>query len=180
MYSRISSCVLSKHLEIEDWENVAPAPVATLPLRVAVYGTGLLLVAVTAWLFRKPGRPAPTVPAPNDGPVPFDKLQTGVEAAAVVCLMLLLSPMSSKSHYVVTLLPSLLIARAIVERRSRWLPWLLVPLIACGPLSTKGLIGRSLGDLTLVWGLPVWFALTSLVGIWMVLRAMPNRTEAEA
>jgi hypothetical protein len=152
-----------------DLENVTPAPVARLPLHLAVYGTGLLLVAATAWLFRRPGRPAPTVPLHNVGPIPFDKLQTGVEAAAVLCLMLLLSPMSSKSHYVVTLLPSLLIARAIVERRSRWLPWLLLPLAVCGPLSTKGLIGRSFGDLTLAWGLPVWFALMSLVGIWMVL-----------
>ncbi len=93
--------------------------------------------------------------------------------------MLLLSPMSSKSHYVVLLLPSLLIARTIVERRSRPLRWLLIPLIVCGPLTTKGLIGKPLGDLTLIWGLPIWYVLISLAGIWMVLAAVRAAAAAE-
>jgi hypothetical protein len=104
-------------------------------------------------------------------------LKMGAEAAAVVCLMLLLSPMSSKAHYVVVLLPSLFIARAVIERRSRWLSWLLVPLVICGPLTTKGLIGKSLGDLTLFCGLPTWYAILSLVGMWMVLAIV--RSDAE-
>ena len=163
-----------------DLTTLTPAPVAALPLRLAVYGTGLLLLAATAWISGRPGRPAPTVPLQTGGPVPFGELQIGAEAAAVLCLMLLLSPMSSKSHYVVTLLPSFLIVRAVVERRSRWLRWLLIPLVVCGPLTTKGLIGKPLGDLTLIWGLPVWYALISLVGVWMVLAATQAKTDAGA
>jgi hypothetical protein len=150
---------------------LAPPTTATLSLRLAVYGTGLLLLGATAWLLGSPGRPAATVPRQTGQPIPFDRLQTGAEAAALVCMMLLLSPMSSKSHYAVMILPSLLIARAVVEGRSRWLRWLLLPLMVCGPLTPKGLIGKSLGDLTLVWGLPTWYALTALAGVWLLLAA---------
>lgn len=160
-----------------DPATLTPAPAAVLPLRLAVYGTGLSLLAVTAWMFGRPGRPAPTAPLHTGFAVPFDQLQTGAEVAAVLCLMLLLSPMSSKSHYVVMLLPSFLIVRAVVERRSRWLRWLLIPLVVCGPLTTKGLIGKPLGDLTLMWGLPVWFVLISLAGIWIVLTAVQAETD---
>jgi hypothetical protein len=146
---------------------VAPAPAAAL--RLAVYATGLLLLGVTAWIFGSPGRPAATVPRQTGQPVPFDCLRTGTEAAALLCLMILLSPMSSKSHYVVMILPALLIVRAVVEGRSRGLRWLLLPLVVCGPLTAKGLIGKSLGDLTLVWGLPTWYALISLAGLWLLL-----------
>jgi len=155
----------------EDLTALAPAANVALSLRLAVYGTGLLLLVATTWLSGSPGRPAATVPRQTGEPIPFEHLQTGTEAAAVLCLMLLLSPMSSKSHYVVMILPSLLIVRAVVERRSRWPRWLLLPLIVCGPLSTKGLIGKSLGDLTLIWGLPTWYALTALAGVWLLMAA---------
>jgi hypothetical protein len=149
---------------------------SALPLQLAVYGTELLLVGVTVWFLGSPRRPAPTVPRRTGNPVPLGRLQTGAEVGAAVCLMLLLSPMSSKSHYVVLLLPSLLIARAVVHQSNRWLRRLLIPLLVCGPLSTKGLLGKPLGDLTLMWGLPTWYALCSLVCIWIVLAAVRAET----
>jgi len=143
-----------------------------LVVRALVYGMGLLLLAVTAWRFGRPGTAAGTEGASSPGPVSFDRLRIGMESAAVVCLMLLLSPMSSKAHYVVLLLPCLILARLAVERRPPWLVALLVVLAVTGPLTAKGLLGRRLGDLALEWGSPTWFALCSLVGIWAALGAI--------
>jgi hypothetical protein len=149
-----------------------------LVLRALVYGTGLFVLALTAWRFGRPGTAACAGDAAYPGPVPFDRLQFGTESAAVVCLMVLLSPMSSKSHYVVLLLPCLILARLAVERQPPWLMGLLVALAITGPLTAKGLLGKQLGDLTLVWGLPTWFALLSLVGIWAALGATrPQQAE---
>lgn len=136
-------------------------------LRAIVYGLDLLLLAVTAWQFGKPARL--TRAEDGEGLAPGACPRIAIEAAAVVCLMLLLSPMSSKTHYVVTILPLLWIARAVVEQRGRWIRWLLVPLAICGPLSTKGLLGKGWGDLTLAWGMPTWFALFCLLGMWLIL-----------
>lgn len=92
-------------------------------------------------------------------------IQTGIDAAGIVCLMLLLSPMSSKSHYVVLILPCLLLGRAVVDGRLNWRLWL--PLLAVlGPLSSKGVTGKPLGDLLLAWGFPTWFAIALLIAMW--------------
>jgi len=177
MFGRLAE--LGRPQAAADPDGVLSSTAPRLPLRPLVYGTGLLLVAATVWASGKPGRRSSVKRPQRAGPIPFDGLRIGVEAAAVVCLMLLLSPMSSKSHYVVTLLPSLLIARAVVERRSRALMWLLIPLLVCGPLTSKGLIGKTLGDLTLLWGLPVGFALACLAGMWILLGTLRAESDAE-
>jgi hypothetical protein len=144
-------------------------------LRLFVYGSGLLLLAITAWRFGKPWTAAPTLDAGESGTVPWEKLQTGIESAAVVCLMLLLSPISSKSHYVVLLLPSFILARLAVDCRPPWLMGLLVALLITGPLTAKGLIGKEAGGLALAWGFPTWFVFSSLLGIWGTLGAVRIR-----
>ena len=147
---------------------LAPRTVETI--RWLTYSLSLALVAVTAWRFGQPGTGA--------GP-----RQVVVECAAIVCLMLLLSPMSSKAHYVVLVLPSMLFARWFVERRPvgqafqpdsqprfRWLlVVLLIVLLITGPLTSKGLTGKALGDLTLAWGFPTFFALGLLAAMWLSL-----------
>jgi hypothetical protein len=85
--------------------------------------------------------------------------------------MLLLSPMSSKAHYVVLVLPCMLFARALIERRRAGLRLLLPLLLITGPLTSKGLTGKTLGDLTLAWGFPTWFALALLAATWLLLPA---------
>jgi len=162
-------------LNSEDLTPSALSPAAELWLRAMVYGTGLVLLAITGWRFGKPIKPAATVRRWSGEPITSDRLQTGLEAAAVVCLMLLLSPMTSKAHYVVLLLPSLFIARAVVRQPGSPLCWILVPLAVFGPLTTKGLIGKSAGILTLAWGLPTCYVLVCLAGIWLILPgARPN------
>jgi glycosyl transferase family 87 len=149
----------------------AMSPETVAWIRWWTYGTGLTLLAVTAWRFGRPGQPwrAACVDSRGDfdaGPSPI-----GLEAAALACLMLLLSPMSSKAHYVVLVLPCIAFARAYVERRDAWLRVLLPVLLLTGPLTSKGLTGKALGDLTLAWGFPTWFALALLLAVWRLLPA---------
>ena len=119
----------------------------TLAIRLLTYGLSLSMLAITAWRFRQ------------------SNIQTAVEASALVCLMLLLSPMSSKAHYVVLVLPCLVLARAVIDQRLSWKVWV-PPLVLLGPLTAKGLTGKALGDLMLAWGFPTWFAIIALVAMW--------------
>jgi hypothetical protein len=124
-------------------------------IKLTVYGICLLLLGITLWRFgwRRP-----------------DHSRVAVEFAAVLCLMLLISPMTSKSHLCVLVLPLFLIARAIVERRTPgWIAFG-VALTLLGPLASRDVLGRPLADLTMVWGLPVVFVFLNLAAMWKLAR----------
>ena len=156
-----------------------PSALASLPtttvaaIRLLTYGLSVALLLVTAWTFGARGQNR-SVPSVTGAIVPWSDLRTGIEAAALVCLMLLLSPMSGKAHYVVLVLPCMLLARAVVEGRCDWKRWLL-PLAIFGPLTAKGITGKTLGDLMLAWGLPTWFALVLLAAMWHLRRECGTR-----
>jgi hypothetical protein len=147
--------------------TAALAPETVAAIRWLTYGLSLALLALTAWRFGRPG--ASRLP-----------LNVGAEAGAIVCLMLLLSPMSSKAHYVVLVLPCMLFARALIERRHATLRLLLPILLITGPLTSKGLTGKTLGDLTLAWGFPTWFALMLLAAMWLLLPGVWAKVSLEA
>ncbi len=93
------------------------------------------------------------------------------QAGAVVCGMVLLSPMSSKSHFCVLLLP-LAYAVAVwggAGRRDRWLACLLVFVFIAGTCTVKGLVGRALGGQLLALGAVTWTAVATLAA---TLRAL--------
>ncbi len=150
-----------------------PSALASLPpatiaaIRLLTYGLSGALLLVTGWTFGRPGKETGVgLLAPGEIR-PWSELQTGIEASALACLMLLLSPMSSKAHYVVLVLPCLLLARAVAEGRCDWKRWLL-PLAVLGPLTSKGITGKALGDLMLAWGFPTWFVLVLLAAMWQL------------
>jgi hypothetical protein len=125
-------------------------------IKLVVYGICLLLLGITLWRFgwRKP-----------------DRSQIAVEFAAVVCLMLLISPMTSKSHLCVLVLPVFLIAREIVQRRTPgWIAFG-VALTLLGPLASRDVVGREVADILMAWGLPVMFVLLNLAAMWKLARA---------
>lgn len=155
----------------------------TLLIRGLFYVASATLLAESFCAFGPPGQRLPAekgdgkllCEAPFPGapgcrkkvPVPFfcPEQQLAVETAAIFCLMLLLSPMSSKAHYIVLVLPCLLVAQAVVDGRLNaklWLP----PLFLLGPLTAKGFTGKPLGDLMLAWGLPTWCVLLLLAAMW--------------
>jgi hypothetical protein len=152
-----------------------PSGLASLPattiaaIRLLTYGLSGALLLITAFSFGLPAKNRVVARLAPGATVPWSELQTGIEVSALACLMLLLSPMSSKAHYVVLVLPCLLLARALVEGRCDWRCWVL-PLAVFGPLTAKGITGKGLGDLMLAWGFPTWFALVLLAAMWRLLR----------
>ena len=143
--------------------------IAAVVVRILTYSTALVLMAVTAWRFGRPFRPLATVPEAAARPLDWDKLRTPVETASLFCLMLLLSPMSSKAHYVILVLPVMMIARRMLEHPTRAMWALFATLMVCGPLTTKGLLGGSLGELMLAFGVPTWFVVITLAAMWRTL-----------
>ncbi|HVX11088.1 MAG TPA: glycosyltransferase family 87 protein [Pirellulales bacterium] len=147
------------------------SPETSLAIRLLTYGFSIALVGMTAWSF---GAPAAMVDVDQGNRANgWSSIRTAIEASAVVCLMLLLSPMSSKAHYVVLVLPCMLLARAVVEKHLRGMAW--VPLLLLfGPLTAKGITGKALGDLLLAWGLPTWFTIVALVAVWRLLAMLKS------
>jgi len=69
------------------------------------------------------------------------------EVGVVGCGMVLLSPMSSKSHFVILCLPvAFCLLDYLYRGRDRVLGALLLGVLATGPLTTKGIWGRELGN----------------------------------
>jgi hypothetical protein len=145
----------------------------TTAIRLLTYGVSLALVMITAWRFGRPGQSVILRPSRGEALAAWANTQTAVEGSAIICLMLLLSPMSSKAHYVALLLPCLVLSRAVIDKRLDWKVWL-PPLAVLGPLTAKGLTGKTVGDLMLAWGFPTWFVLVVLVALWRVLYSLPS------
>lgn len=161
---------------------LVPSAEATALLRWLVYGSLTLLAAAAAWRMWPPGWPT-CLPASADSASSSAAARAGRslarqrlawEMAICLCLMLLASPMSSKAHYVVLVLPCLLVARSIVESGG-WHRWLLATALVClGPLSSGDITGDALGDLVLAWGGPTWFVLLLFGVLWWKLPAWPR------
>jgi hypothetical protein len=109
----------------------------TLLLQLAVVG----LVALVAWTGSRPSLP------PEER-----RFRRLAEAAVVVCAMLLLSPMSSKQHFCVLVLPiSVCLADFLFRRRDPFVAAALLTVLI-GVIGAKDLVGRPLGNLLLAYG----------------------------
>lgn len=100
------------------------------------------------------------------------------EAGAVVCGMVLLSPMSSKSHFCVLIVPAAFCLVEVLYRRRR--PWVIAWLVAAfvlGALTTRGLVGRTLGRELLARGSVAWSTLCLLIATVSILMREGGRRE---
>lgn len=145
------------------------SPDAVPLLRTCVYLADATLLAATAWLFVRRGRASRLETLGFHRPA-NNPLHVAVEVSAVFALMLLVSPMTSRAHYLILILPALLACRMALIERDPFCRWMLPVLLVCGPLATKGLVGKMLGDMSLAWSLPTWFALATLLCMWRLLR----------
>ena len=103
---------------------------------------------------------------------PFQKLandrlhpsrRTALEYSVVLLLMLLLSPMSSKAHFGVLILPGFCLARAAFSDNRRWLYPILIGAI-CWRCFNKSPLGERLYTLSLWLGCVTWETLFLLIG----------------
>jgi hypothetical protein len=131
-------------------------------VRAAVYAVqaGLLLL-----VFLVCRRPFQRLDDMSDG-----RARLVLECSLVLLLMLLLSPMSSKAHFGVLVLPGLCLARRIVATSCRWLGAIFFGALILGLISNKDPIGDQLYSLTLWYGFTTWQTLLLLLGCLLVLR----------
>jgi hypothetical protein len=169
-------------------------PPAPFVLRGAAYGTGLLLLAAAAWAAGRPGRRAENLERTSERGVQARSASDGgglalagasglhgtgplvgvsrsaLECGAVLLLMLLLSPMSSKAHFGIVVLPAMCLARSAVRTHSRLLGALLAVAVALGCASLKDPLGERLYSVSLWAGLVTWQTVLLLIGCLVILR----------
>lgn len=93
-------------------------------------------------------------------------------AGLVACGMVLLSPMSSKSHFCVLLVPAIACAANALFRRGGAVAWsLLGATFVLGTLTTKGIVGRAFGESLLAHGAVTWATLLLLLATAWGMRA---------
>lgn len=147
-----------------------------LTKRIVLSSSAILLMIVLALMSRSPN---PWKSGTGRGRQEDVDQRASLEAGAVFCLMLLVSPMTSKAHYAILILPILALSRRMVVERQWWL-WLALPaLVLFGPASAKGLVGREWGQTLLVWGTPTLFAALVLL-LSIAALALPPRGESLA
>jgi hypothetical protein len=99
------------------------------------------------------------------------------EVAAFACGMLLLSPQSSKAHFCVWLFPAAFLAdRLLRGPRDRWLWPLVLAAVVCGPLASKGIVGREIGNRLLAYGNVTWCTVLLLLATVRALWTTSRRT----
>ena len=150
--------------DVQVWEPSDSA------LRALTVGAQLAVVLLLLWLVR-PSRAA----AEDERARAWRRLGEG---GAVVCAMVLLSPMSSKAHFCVLLLPlGYALASWLYRGRDAWLGALLLAVLITGPLTTKGLLGNELGSVVLARGAVAWSTLLALLATGRALSLRdPQRT----
>jgi hypothetical protein len=134
-----------------------PGHVGPRALTVVVYGIEALLVLLTLAVCRRPFRPLQA-----DAPAAVGR--NALEYSTVLLLMLLLSPMSSKAHFGVLILPGFCLARAsLVDNRRLLLP-VLAAAVLLAVASNKDPLGERLYTLSLWLGCVTWQTLLLLAG----------------
>ncbi len=146
-------------------------PLAPGVLRGIVLAAGAALVLTTLGVcgraFRKlPQRSAETID------------RQAIEFGMVLMLMLMLSPMSSKAHFGVLIVPGFLLARAAHASGSRLLWACVILSAALGIVSNKDPLGEDLYTLTLWYGTVTWHTLLLLAGSLIVVWRCGKSKEA--
>ncbi len=85
------------------------------------------------------------------------------QCAAVFCGMLLLSPMSSKAHFCILLLPIAALVREALTTRHPIDTATIVFTFLLGTVTSKDIVGRELGHQILGFGTVTWITLTLLI-----------------
>jgi hypothetical protein len=144
-------------------------PPHPLVLRGVTYGAALLLLALAAWAGGRPGR---------RGHGPEGQHRLALECSAVLLLMLLLSPMSSKAHFGTLVLPGFCLARAAALTRSRLLGASVWAAVVLAVSSLKDPLGERIYSVSLWSGVVTWQTLVLLAGCLVALRLQARSAAA--
>lgn len=148
------------------------ASLSPAALRGLVLGVELLLVGAVLFAC---GRPFRHVEEGPDG-----ASRAPLEYSVVFMLMLLLSPMSSKAHFGVLLLPGFLVARAVFHQGGRWAGLFFTGALLMTGLAIKDPLGQRLYTLCLWYGTVTWHTLFLLAGCLILLAQKPAASQTAA
>lgn len=159
-------------------EQIAPI-LPPLPAKAFVYGMALLLLATTLWLMRRTARAGLQ-----------DRLTQAAEFSCFLLLMLLISPMSHRTHFTTLLVPGFVVGLEFWRRRSRRLGCLLA-VLAILQVGSLRLLSVDLSYFASWHGAQMLSTLTLLFCCWVVIEdrlavaealggANPGVNEAEA
>ncbi len=108
-------------------------------------------------------------------------IQKFSECAIIICGMLLLSPMSSKAHFFLLVLPAAIIARHYVwKNKDIWLTIIFAAVFLYSTMTAKDLIGTKSGHAVLATGSVTWCTLLIMLGVWRVLALQESQSSVES
>ncbi|MBC8421639.1 DUF2029 domain-containing protein [bacterium] len=132
--------------------ELGPTTIKSIILIARICIVGMLVVAIYK---------------PSKAPIVIRRFSEG---ALIVCGMLLLSPMSSKAHFFILILPAaIMIQFYLWEKKDKWLAFLLIAIFVYGTLTSKGLIGKEAGRAVLATGSVTWCTFFAMLGTWRVM-----------
>ncbi len=103
------------------------------------------------------------------------------EGALIICGMLLLSPMSSKAHFFILILPAAIMIRFYLwEQKDKLIALLLIAMFLYGTMTTKGLLGKEAGRAVLATGSVTWCTLLAMLGTWRVMWLHSSSVSSES
>jgi hypothetical protein len=95
--------------------------------------------------------------------------------------MLLLSPMSSKAHFFILILPAAIMIRFYLwEQKDKLIALLLIAMFLYGTMTTKGLLGKEAGRAVLATGSVTWCTLLAMLGTWRVMWLHSSSVSSES
>jgi hypothetical protein len=113
-------------------------------LKLLVYALEFALLIAVAWAMGRPFRR------------PANAYSAGLESALVIILMLLLSPMSHKTHFGILMLPGFFVARMAIEHHDRVAAWCLLICVIVIGLLDHFFFYTALGDMFAWYGNVMW------------------------
>ena len=168
---------LTKSARIEGNDVIYSIPPNAVPLRSAntiVYISYAVLAIVSALVLWPPFRP---LPALRDRSSEHDRVDTihpyAWEVSIAICLVLLVSPMSSRSHFCILLLPAMCLARAAVTRRDHVARLCLFTAIILSLASYNLSPIKVVHRITLYLGFVTFTTLSLLIGCWWMRKRIP-------
>ena len=154
-----------KYSVIIDSDNSQSTKVKPILMGLVLFGT-----AMTLFCWGRPGNPSNlnTLGSP----------QFALEASMILCAMLLLSPMSSKAHFGILILPAFCLARMLEsQKKILALFFLAVPLLI-GFLLNKDLSGANIYTLLLWVAGVTWSTISLFLGNTMLRYSTKNANES--
>ncbi|MGD0541773.1 MAG: glycosyltransferase family 87 protein [Tepidisphaeraceae bacterium] len=135
--------IANGQLDISYNKKILPPKV----VKLLVYALDFGLLVAAAWAMGRPFRR------------PSDAHRAGLESALVMILMLLLSPMSHKTHFGILILPGFFVARMALERRDRIAAWCMLACVILIGLLDHFFFYTALGDVLAWYGNVMWGAI---------------------